>query len=279
MRPIFKDPLLQAEYEDKGYVVIDFLDSTQVASLQNTYTELNGQPVQMGFSTSNMSMNPEYRKAVSDAILDGFNAAVDKHFDRCKMFFGIFTSKQANQERSICSMHQDPTYVDESKYHGMTIWVPLVDTDEHNGALEVIDRSHLLNSGPRGTFPRFPYQELVPLFLDKYFKRLDIKAGQAYIGNSKVLHWSPANRSNIERVAAISWMSEEESQMRCYYQDFQNPGDTMEVFELDQNHYVEAPLFSRPDENKAKKIEDVPYYFEPLNEEKIESILNDVTVS
>ncbi|WP_405206487.1 phytanoyl-CoA dioxygenase family protein [Aquimarina sp. LLG6339-5] len=277
MRSIFKDPKLQLEFEDKGYVVIDFLSLEEVAQLKDIYKELNGQPIQMGFSTSNMSMDADYRKKVSNTITSVFGNAVNKHFDRFKMFFGIFTSKQPNQEKGLCSMHQDPTYVDENKYQGITIWVPLIDTNETNGALEVIDRSHLLNEYPRSTLPRFPYNDLVPLLLEKYFKRLDIKAGQAYIGNSKVFHWSPSNKSNEERVAALAWMAEEESQMRCYYQDFKNPGKTMEVFELEADHYIENPLFSRPDESKAKKIGEVDSQFEPLNEAKMDAIINGVT--
>ncbi|WP_298317074.1 phytanoyl-CoA dioxygenase family protein [uncultured Aquimarina sp.] len=278
MRTIFKDPKLQLEFEDKGYVVIDFLNLEEVTQLKEIYKELNGQPIQMGFSTSNMSMDADYRKMVSNTITSVFSRAVNEYFDRFKLFFGIFTSKQPNQERSICSIHQDPTYVDESKYQGITVWVPLIDTNETNGALEVMDKSYLLNEYPRSTLPRFPYNDLASLLLKKYFKRLDIKAGQAYIGNSKVFHWSPSNMSNEERVAALAWMAEEESQMRCYYQDFKNPGKTMEVFELEADHYIENPLFSRPDESKAKKIGEVDSQFEPLNEAKIDAIINGVTV-
>ncbi len=274
MRPIFNDAALQAEFEDRGYVLVDFLTEAEVAELTAIYRDLNGQPTQMGFSTSNMSMDAGYRRNVSEAIIRVFTRAANRYFDRCKMFFGIFTAKQPGQERSVCSMHQDPAYVDESQYTGMTLWVPLVDTDETNGALEVIDRSHLLNGWPRSTLPRFPYNNLTTLLLKKYFKRLDIKAGQAYLGSSKVFHWSPPNASDRERVAALAWMADEESTMRCYYQDFQNPGTTMEVFELDASHYIDKPLFSRPDESLFKKIGEVPYQFEQLDEEKIDAIMN-----
>lgn len=269
MRSIFNDPALQAEFEDKGYVVADFLTPAEVTRLADSYKKLHGQPVQIGFSTSNMSPDAKYRRQVSEAVTGIFERAVRQYFNRCKMFFGIFTAKQPAEERSICSMHQDPAYVDESVYSGMTIWVPLVDTDDTNGALEVIDRSHLLNGWPRSTLPRFPYNHLAPLFLKKYFKRLDMKAGQAYLGSSKVFHWSPSNLSDTERVAALAWLAEEESTMRCYYQDFKNPGDTMEVFELGPEHYIDRPLFSRPDENSAVRIGTVPYHFEALDEANI----------
>lgn len=273
MRSIFNDPRLQAQFEDKGYVVVDFLTAGEVSSLADRYRTLNGQPVQVGFSTSNMSPDAGYRRQVSDAVTGAFSRAVNHYFDRCKMFFGIFTSKQPAEERSICSIHQDPAYVDESLYNGMTIWVPLIDTNESNGALEVIDRSQVLNGWPRSTLPRFPYNNLAPFLLKKYFKRLDMKAGQAYLGSSKVFHWSPSNLSDTERVAALAWMAEEESTMRCYYQDFKNPGDTMEVFELGPEHYIDRPLFSRPDETSAVKIGTVPYRYETLDETDIERLL------
>lgn len=275
MRNVFKNTIQQKEFEEKGYVVIDFLNPSEVASLQQVYNQLNAQPKERGFSTSNMSMDANYRKNVSNAITDAFAKAVALHLENFKLFFGIFTSKQPNQSESICSIHQDPTYVDESKYQGITLWVPLIDTNATNGALEVIDGSNQLNDGPRSTLPKFPYNELSPYLIANYFKRLDIKAGQAYIGSSKVFHWSPSNFSDTERVAALAWLAEEESQMRCYYQDFRNPGETMEVFELEPDYYIETPLFSRPDEARAKKIGEVPFYFTPQNEESVSKILGE----
>lgn len=274
MRPIFKDPALQAQYEDIGYVVVDFLTPKEVAVLAAKYKELNGQPTYSSFATSNMSMDAQYRREVSDAVIEAFTSGMEKYLHNCKMFFGIFTSKQPSNERSICPMHQDPAYVDESKYNGITLWTPLIDTNETNGALEVIDRSQLLNSWPRTTLPRFPYTELAPHMVDKYYKRLDLKAGQAYLGSSKVFHWSPSNMSTTERVAALAWLAEEESTMLCYYQDYQNPGTTMELFEVDPEHYIEKPLFSRPDESKYVKKGEVPYRFDPLTLEKMEALLS-----
>lgn len=276
MRSIFKDPELQAEFENNGYVVVNFLTDEEVRALADSYRSHDDQPLPMGFSTSNMSMDTTYRRKVSDAVTEIFSRAVEEYFDRCKMFFGIFTTKKPAEERSICSIHQDPAYVDESVYTGMTIWVPLIDTNEINGALEVIDRSHLLNNWPRSTLPRFPYNNLASLLLKKYFKRLDMKAGQAYLGSSKVFHWSPSNMSNTERVAALAWLAEDESTMRCYYQDYKNPGDTMEVFEVEPDHYIDRPLFSRPDENAAVKIGVVPYRFAELDEANIDQLLGGV---
>lgn len=273
MRPIFNDPALQAEYDEMGYVVVDFLTDDEVATLSKTYKQLNGQPTYSSFATSNMSMDTGYRQAVSDTILSTFSRATEKYLKDCKMFFGIFTSKQPSNERSICPMHQDPTYVDEALFTSLTIWVPLIDTNAANGALEVMDRSHLLNGSARSTLPRFPYPELSAYMSQNYYKRLDMKAGQAYIGNSKVFHWSPSNMSDTERVAALAWLSENESTMRCYYQDYENPGDAMEVFEVDPSHYIQAPLFSRPDESRFTKIGEVPYEFEALTEEKMKAIL------
>ncbi|SDS99217.1 Ectoine hydroxylase-related dioxygenase, phytanoyl-CoA dioxygenase (PhyH) family [Mucilaginibacter mallensis] len=274
MRPIFNDPAIQAEFEDKGYVVVDFLTAKELSTLKEAYKSSRDQPIQMGFSTSNMSMDTNYRRKASDTVTISFNRAMNHYFDRCKIFFGIFTSKQPGQEKSLCPMHQDPAYVDENNYTGLTIWVPLIDVDETNGALEVIDRSHLLNGWPRSTLPRFPYNDLVPLLLKKYFKRINMKAGQAYLGSSRIFHWSPPNLSNTERVAALAWMAEEESTMRCYYQDYQNPGETMEVFELEPSHYIEKPLFSRPDESKAVKIGIIPYKYEVLDEIKIDALIH-----
>jgi len=45
-------------------------------------------------------------------------------------------------------VHQDMTLVDESKFSGINIWVPLVDLTEKNGVLQVLPGSHRI-------FPRY----------------------------------------------------------------------------------------------------------------------------
>ncbi len=103
-------------------------------------------------------------------------------------------------EDSALPLHQDPTVVDEARFRSSTVWVALDDVDRRsrNGALHVLPGSHLRASDPRGT-------NTVPSFLphlDRLWDRavpVDVRAGDAVVLDSRVIHGSPPNWSQRSR--------------------------------------------------------------------------------
>ena len=102
-------------------------------------------------------------------------------------------------ERSDIPMHQDNGYGRLEPTTDVTIWMPLVDTDERNGCLWIVPGSHqagLLEHGPAGVNPVLreatTEREAVPLPLE---------AGHAVAFTGLTLHGSGPNHTEAARPA------------------------------------------------------------------------------
>jgi ectoine hydroxylase-related dioxygenase (phytanoyl-CoA dioxygenase family) len=81
--------------------------------------------------------------------------------DGYRICFANFLNKAPqNADVGAVPLHQDPTFVDETLYRTVGLWVPLVDTVPENGGLVVVPGSHRFNRGPRAVGAPFPYRAL-----------------------------------------------------------------------------------------------------------------------
>ena len=76
---VLKDDALDANLEKEGYVVIPFLNTEEVQYLNELYTQKITEPQQGMYATAHSS-NPEFKKMMSQGILDKFTRAIDEVF-------------------------------------------------------------------------------------------------------------------------------------------------------------------------------------------------------
>ena len=105
---------------------------------------------------------------------------------------------------STMFLHDDRTYVDETRFRASTIWIPFVSVGpaEMNGGLEVVPRSHRLPTGPSGSLTPDrirPYEE----FLRTRLEPLEVPVGSAVVYDTRLLHSSAANLSDRPRLALV----------------------------------------------------------------------------
>jgi len=113
-------------------------------------------------------------------------------------------------QRSDIPMHQDAGYGQLDPPTDVTIWLPLVDTDETNGALRVVPGSHragLLAHGSSAVNPVL--RQAGPE--DGLF--LPLAAGEAVAFSGLLLHGSGPNRSGAERPAMYARYCEPRTRM------------------------------------------------------------------
>lgn len=99
-------------------------------------------------------------------------------------------------------LHQDWSYVDERVEFSATVWISLIDTNENNGGLFVLPKSHLLfNNFRSGSLltGRISFEN--SSFLKNHIKRIDLKKGQVFIFNPSLFHGSFPNNSLEDRIA------------------------------------------------------------------------------
>jgi hypothetical protein len=275
-RPIFKDQNFQEDFEKNGYAVIDFLNPEEIAALSKAYNDLQGDMGEPAFASTIMSRDTNYRLEVSEVIKKYFSRALEENFADAQLFWGNYNVKYPGNNLGTVPLHQDPSFVDEALHSPLVIWVPLIDTTNENGALQVIPGSHTVLKQPRcGRYP-FPYAGLQQTLLDQFGQKLLMHAGQAYIGSPAVFHYSPPNMSNSPRIVAAALAGPKESTLRYYHYKPTENGNFAEIFEADVNYYVTAPLFSRPDTNQYKIIETIPLEETSPDADALFDILNHI---
>jgi hypothetical protein len=107
-----------------------------------------------------------------------------------------FFIKEANTPAFV-SWHQDSTYWGLSSPDVVTAWVALTESNERNGAMEVIPGTHLMDQVPhRDTFDD---NNLVDVDVSKAV-RLTLRPGEMSLHHVRIVHGSPPNLSNDRRI-------------------------------------------------------------------------------
>jgi ectoine hydroxylase-related dioxygenase (phytanoyl-CoA dioxygenase family) len=138
-------------------------------------------------------------------------------------------------------LHQDLTFVDESRYESFGLWCPLVDTDAVNGCLQVIAGSHLAAGEPRASGLSHPYRRAEA----PKVTTVPMRAGDVMVFSQKLFHGSPPNRGSGKRIAFGALLVPREAQLYCYYVDDTSPAK-MEVFAVDDAFFTRYPYGTRP---------------------------------
>ncbi|MGZ5247686.1 MAG: phytanoyl-CoA dioxygenase family protein, partial [Flavitalea sp.] len=151
-RSIFKDDLLQQEFDDKGYAKLSILNPDEVLQLKDLFLQYSGGEVSntdygMYISLDNGELKE--RKDLINRITSIVAPRVRNHFIRCKQHLGSFLVK-APGPNSYTYPHQDWTFVSSSEFCSVTVWIALVDTDQLNGTLGFVNGSHKFFNGPVG---------------------------------------------------------------------------------------------------------------------------------
>lgn len=254
-RSLFANPALQENFDKDGYIVIDFLNRAEVSDLADEFWALPSAMGQPAFASTIMSHDTGYRNTVSKIIKSAFTRAVNETFEDTQLFLGNFNLKYPGNPSGTVQMHQDPSFVDERAFSSLVVWVPLVDTTQQNGALQVIPGSHKILNQPRCGGLSFPYEHLEAKLLEQFGKELLMKAGQAYIASPALFHFSPPNMGTSPRIAAAGLAGPSESTLRYHHYTEKAGRSYAEVFATEHDYYVAAPLFSKPDESRYQLID------------------------
>lgn len=238
MRNLFKDEVIQNKFNHDGFVVLPFLDPSEVNDLLTYYQNHTfDNKIEAGFHISLDNQNEELVKDVGSKIKEVLEPKAIDLLDNCKIFTASYVIKEPGLQ-NIVPPHQDWTFVDEDQFCSATIWTALVDVTEENGALGVIRGSHKLFNHKRSSpspqsksplsdhvFNLFPFVEVI-----------EMKAGESLIFNNQLIHASPPNLSNQARIAVGIGITQKEAQLKHFYQ---NPlSGKLEEYNVEEKFYT-----------------------------------------
>jgi ectoine hydroxylase-related dioxygenase (phytanoyl-CoA dioxygenase family) len=212
---IFKNNELQEKFNRDGYVVVPLIDIDTVHRLNDLYRLV--QPVSYkGFSSTIFNRDIALKKETSNKIENILSGYMSETLQDFRPLGCSFLCKTSGEE-SFMPAHQDWTIVDESKFASVTIWMPLVDTTENNGALRVLPGSHKFSNVLRSPTLPGAFQEIISELYDATIPLL-VKAGEAVIFNQALIHASTANMSDADRVVATYGLVHKDAQLSFYHQ-------------------------------------------------------------
>ncbi|MDB5282615.1 MAG: hypothetical protein JWO06_1690 [Bacteroidota bacterium] len=253
---ILSDQKLNKDLEDKGYVVVPFFDVEQVEALRQIYQHHKGNSPY--FHSTTFFDDLEEKKKVSEEVGAVFDAPVKKFFEGYRLMGASFLCKPPGQGGHM-PVHQDWTIVDESRFGSYTIWVPLQEVDENNGAITVLDGSHKLTSTLRGPSLPVVITGIEPLIRER-MKTLKMKAGEAFIFNHALVHASHLNSTNADRLAVTFGLIPGKAQLMFYHR---NEKEEVEKYLVEDDFFMryvnigQQPTFVKPTEIVTEKFDQV----------------------
>ncbi len=266
MTTIFKDQQVQKQFDRDGFVVLPLLNSAEIKTLSEYFYKLHPE-TPAGFYSSTFSDNIEFKKTITDFAEKIYAPKIDSIFHDIKKLGSSFLCKSPGADSKM-PVHQDWTVVDESKFYSVTIWVPLVDTDQSNGAIKVLRGSHRFTTTLRS--PNMPGEyENVKDEIWNEMETLPLKAGEAFIFNHALLHASSPNTSSKERLAITYGLIPKESELFLYHK---NGNGKVEKYKMPDDMFPryhnigEKPTF-------GEKIEELDYEVKQVNLLKLHHLL------
>jgi len=248
MLSVFKEEKHQSQFERDGYIVLPFYTPDEISELTSLYRRLHPKD-ETGFFPSTFSSDKNYRIEADKEIRRVCERSMAVYFQDIKVICGSFIVKSPVPESAMC-VHQDMTLVDESRYTGINIWVPLIDLNDENGTLEVLPSSHRIFPTYRGSsIPEFfaeCSEDIKP-----YMQKLYPKAGEAVIFDQSIIHYSKANRSNDIRIVTNTYFTHQDATFQtCYWQE--SYGNKVELFAQSDSFMTDFEQFGNNIQDRPK---------------------------
>ena len=248
MKRVFRNIAHQEQFERDGYIILPFYNTEETSALLSLYDAIQPK-VSEGFFPSTFSQDKNYRTQADVEIRAVCSRSVEKYLQDIKVICGSFIVKQSKPESAMC-VHQDMTLVDESKYTGINIWVPLLDLNDENGTLQVLPGSHRIFPSYRGSSICGIYEECNEE-IKKYLTKVYPKAGEAVIFDQSIIHYSEANRSGGPRIVTNTYFTHKDATFQtCYWE--KDYGSKVEIFEQDDKFMTDFDQFGQNISDRPK---------------------------
>jgi ectoine hydroxylase-related dioxygenase (phytanoyl-CoA dioxygenase family)/ubiquinone/menaquinone biosynthesis C-methylase UbiE len=249
-KPIAKRKVMVAEADEKameveGYVIKPFLSPQEIAYMQGLWDQETAGLTQSMVATT-MSTNKAFREHLHAEICRIFTPKLNAILKDYKPLSGAYIMKRPSPDSALVT-HFDWMFVDERRYASLHVWVPLVDVDATNGAFQILPRSHSMVNAWRGQ------NTLDSIFFNNRTikagaaQTLNMKAGEALIYDNRLIHGTPPNTSQYDRLAAgLVMIPNEATPIHVYTPAEKMHDEDVEVYEVDEQFYFDHDIRERP---------------------------------
>ncbi len=271
MRPVLRDNTLEEQFQHDGYVIVPFLNQEEVQHLRQQYFDTiaqSGGLIQsedagikdtITYDFTFIDKNIDYKRLVYKVITQTFEPHFQKYLANYKPIIANFIRKKTNNGE--VPLHQNWAFVDETKSTSVSIWCPLVDSNEENGTLQVVPGSHKRFGKVRGPMIPWELENIKHDIIEKYLVPMNVKAGEAVILDDSIVHYSAINKKEELRLAIQLILIPEEETSIHYHMDLAKSNKKVEVLEADVNFYMEFNPWKKADNVQTLKS----FSYRPFN--------------
>ena len=271
MNQVFNNPDLERQFDIDGAVIVDLFPKEKLADLQALLSKLREEGnrhaanVDSSYKLSFFNSSPEYRKHVLEEVGAFFQPMVDVHLNGYEpLIINVFDKEPGTGEVPI---HQNWTFVDESKFTSVSVWIPLIDSSRENGTLEVVKGTHRVLTDYRSPSIPWVFENIREELKERHLEPLEVKVGQAGIIDDSIIHWSSENDSEQVRTAIQLIMVPREATPIHYYGTGENDDYKLEVFKVDSDFFTRFDMHKKPEGVERIGFDSVRYH--ALTEEEM----------
>lgn len=258
MRPVFSNETLEQQFQKDGYVRIPFLKPEEVEELKETY--FNSLPNSGGrlradeisYDFTFIDKNIDYKREVFDIITKRFENQVAEYLADYKPIIANFIRKKSDDGE--VPMHQNWAFVDETRCTSISIWCPLVDSNEDNGTLQVVPGSHKRYGAVRGPMIPWELENIKTSIIKNDMVPMNINAGEAIVLDDSIVHYSNINATQGLRLAIQLILIPAEENSIHYHMNPAKSKTKVEVLEVDKEFYMTFNPWKQPDDAKRLEI-------------------------
>ena len=203
-----------SELHERGWTRLPKLDAAVLARLSEIARGVDdelrrrGAPLEAGFYE--LWGFPD--RALQRDTQPRLAAALGPFLERCArdyrpVLFNLWV-KRERDARSVIRFHQDFAFVDERGGQvGVQVWIPLVDVSADNGALILVDGTHVEATPLRALDHKHALAERSLSDLPAGAVQLDLAAGEGVVFTNRTVHGSPPNRGDAPRFAVCALLA------------------------------------------------------------------------
>ena len=239
---IIVDETIKEEIHETGFCIDGNIGQENIEKLKRVYQNFhNVKTKDGGMFYSLYSLDLAYRKNIHEALGEIMYPLYKQKFKDFKSVINSFIVKFKGEE-SAFTLHLDSTSLDEEKYSPLSVWIPLQDTTIENGCLCVVPKSHKIFYPYRGiSFPT-PFQDIEPT-VRAYLQPIEMKAGDILLFDNRLVHFSPTNHSDKERIVVMSGLFPSEAKMQNCYQDVAKENSPLEIYGQEEDFLLTNTTF------------------------------------
>jgi len=248
-RDALRDPRLEAQLRDVGYVKVRLLDPDTLAA---TAAELDQLRPDDGFAPDGTGLNRstyhctfldtnlEYKERAQELIRRVYQPLIDEYVIDYRILTGNFYVKMPGTGRF--QIHQNWPTTEDLALTTLTVWAPFHDTDYTNGTLCVVPGSHKIV--PDVASPQRPpfFASFEDELIDHHLVPMELEAGEALIFDDSLLHWSPENRSDAPRRAVQIETVPAEAPTVLYHLGEHDGAERWDLYEVDDRFFIDHSI-------------------------------------